>query len=52
MNRWGELVFSGNRYGAKFNGEDTSGQALIEGIYFYKLRIENEERHGFIHVIQ
>jgi gliding motility-associated-like protein len=50
INRWGKLVFSGNKYGAKFTGIDDSGQTLINGVYFYTLTIENDIRHGFIHV--
>jgi gliding motility-associated-like protein len=51
LNRWGVLVFSGNNNDAKFNGKSNNGDLLNEGVYFYKIIIENESKQGFIQII-
>ena len=51
LNRWGEIVFSGNNNDSKFNGKNNNGDQLIEGVYFYKIIFENESKQGFIQIV-
>lgn len=50
-NRWGNLIYT-QKFGEKpFAGLDLSGKKVTEGVYFYKLNYEGEERHGSITVV-
>lgn len=49
FNRWGNIVFSN---GTIFNGKDKFGNDLMSGTYFYKLKYEGGERHGFITLVR
>ncbi|MGZ5281606.1 MAG: T9SS type B sorting domain-containing protein [Bacteroidia bacterium] len=55
-NRWGELVFSGNRYNAVWDGK-FKGEPCPEGNYLYKLHArsrtgENFIRNGYIKLLR
>jgi len=52
FNRWGNLVYSGIRFDAPFNGKDINGAVLEHGVYFYLLEFEEKKKSGFIHVIR
>jgi gliding motility-associated-like protein len=49
INRWGQPVYSGNQDSPFFDGT-TGGVALETGVYFYKLRLLDAERSGFVQV--
>jgi gliding motility-associated-like protein len=51
LNRWGNIVYQGNAVSKNFNGYNESGELLMEGVYFYNLRIESEKKHGFIQLV-
>lgn len=56
-NRWGNKLFEQTLYSAQFKGETMTGDALEEGVYFYKLVVRDAEedksvKHGFIHVVK
>lgn len=52
LNRWGNLVYEQQKGGKPFVGKDINGKDLIEGVYFYKLIINQSERVGFITIIR
>lgn len=52
FNRWGNLVYSGIRFDAPFNGKDINGAVLEHGVYFYLLEFEQQSKSGFIHVVR
>lgn len=52
INRWGQLVYEGNESSPAFDGVDKGGNALDEGIYFYKLSTEGIEKSGFFHLLR
>ena len=51
-NRWGALVFQKTTDSTTFRGQNLNGDDLLPGIYFYKLKSENAEKHGFITLIR
>jgi gliding motility-associated-like protein len=53
LNRWGNVVFSSGNYQNNWNGKDTSGKELVDGVYTYKF-ITNDGTigHGFITLIR
>jgi gliding motility-associated-like protein len=53
LNRWGNLVFSSSNYQNNWDGKDTTGKELVDGVYTYKFTTETGEiGHGFIHLIR
>ncbi len=52
FNRWGHLVYRMTSSQDAFKGEDAKGNELVEGVYFYHLKSDQGEKHGFIHVIK
>jgi gliding motility-associated-like protein len=53
LNRWGNLVFSSGNYQNNWNGKDTSGKELVDGVYTYKFKTETGKTgHGFVHLIR
>jgi len=52
FNRWGNLVWEQSQNTPFFQGQDTNGNDLEDGIYTYKLLFDNYEKHGFIHVVR
>jgi gliding motility-associated-like protein len=53
LNRWGNLVFSSGNYQNNWNGKDTSGKELVDGVYTYKFQTETGKTgHGFVHLIR
>ncbi|MEL7533658.1 MAG: gliding motility-associated C-terminal domain-containing protein, partial [Bacteroidota bacterium] len=37
-NRWGALVYQAEQPDFRWNGQDTKGQMIPEGVYVYKLQ--------------
>jgi gliding motility-associated-like protein len=53
LNRWGNIVFSDTNYQNNWDGKDTSGKNLVEGIYTYKFNTkEGKVGHGFLHLVK
>ena len=53
LNRWGNVVFSAKNYQNNWDGKDTSGYELTDGVYFYKYTTESGNTgHGFVTIIR
>jgi gliding motility-associated-like protein len=53
LNRWGNVVFSSTNYQNNWNGKDTSGKELADGVYTYKFTTETGIiGHGFVHLVR
>jgi gliding motility-associated-like protein len=52
INRWGNTIIQIDQDNPVFRGEDSIGNELIEGIYFYRLLYNNENKHGFFHLVK
>jgi gliding motility-associated-like protein len=53
LNRWGNIVFSATNYQNNWDGKDTSGKNLVEGVYVYKFKTkEGKVGHGFVHLVR
>jgi gliding motility-associated-like protein len=53
LNRWGNVVFSSSNYQNNWDGKDTSGKELADGVYTYKFTTENGTTgHGFVHLVK
>ena len=53
LNRWGNLVYSAVNYQNYWDGKDTSGKELADGVYTYKFTTETGTiGHGFVHLIR
>jgi gliding motility-associated-like protein len=53
LNRWGNVVFSSTNYQNNWDGKDTSGKELVDGVYTYKFKTEiGGIGHGFVHLIR
>jgi gliding motility-associated-like protein len=53
LNRWGNIVFSSSNYQNNWNGKDTSGKELVDGVYTYKFTTEAVKTgHGFVHLVR
>ncbi|MBM3431280.1 MAG: gliding motility-associated C-terminal domain-containing protein, partial [Bacteroidetes bacterium] len=53
LNRWGNIVYSSTNYQNTWDGKDTSGKELVEGVYTYKFKTESGEiGHGFVHLLK
>ncbi len=53
LNRWGNIVFSSSNYQNNWNGKDTSGKELVDGVYTYKFATEaGKIGHGFVHLVR
>lgn len=57
VNRWGNLVRSFAKPDFQWDGKDASGNAMAEGVYFYRLTAilssgEEIEKQGFIEVLR
>jgi gliding motility-associated-like protein len=53
LNRWGNVVFSSSNYQNNWDGKDTSGKELADGVYTYKFTTETGTiGHGFVHLVR
>jgi gliding motility-associated-like protein len=53
LNRWGNVVFSSQNYQNNWDGKDTSGKALTDGVYYYKYATQfGKMGHGFVHLVR
>jgi gliding motility-associated-like protein len=53
LNRWGNVVFSSQNYQNNWDGKDTSGKELTDGVYYYKYATQfGKMGHGFVHLVR
>jgi gliding motility-associated-like protein len=53
LNRWGNVVFSSMNYQNNWDGKDTSGKELVDGVYTYKFKTQDAKiGHGFVHLVK
>jgi gliding motility-associated-like protein len=52
FNRWGDMVYEQSFTSTPFSGKSSNGDALKDGIYFYRLNYSDKIKSGFIHVIR
>jgi gliding motility-associated-like protein len=53
LNRWGNVVFSSMNYQNNWDGKDSSGKELFDGVYTYKFKTQNGKiGHGFVHLVR
>ncbi len=53
LNRWGNVVFSSANYLNNWDGKDTSGKELSDGVYTYKFTTETGTiGHGFVYLVR
>jgi gliding motility-associated-like protein len=53
LNRWGNVVFSSDNYQNNWDGKETSGKELVDGVYTYKFTTqEGRTGHGFVHLVR
>jgi flagellar hook assembly protein FlgD len=53
LNRWGNVVFSSSNYQNNWDGKDTFGKELADGVYTYKFKMGSGTiGHGFVHLIK
>jgi gliding motility-associated-like protein len=53
LNRWGNTVFSSANYQNNWDGKDTSGNKLVDGVYTYKFKTEHGKvGYGFVHLVR
>lgn len=53
LNRWGNVVFNSENYQNDWNGKDSSGNDLTDGVYTYILKSPDDNKEtGFVHLIR
>ncbi len=57
LNRWGNVVFEANDINTPWNGNNKSGEPVVDGTYFYHIDIEfengeKERKSGFISLVR
>jgi len=53
LNRWGNVVFKSVNYQNNWDGKDSSGKELVDGVYTYKFITQDGSiGHGFVHLIK
>jgi gliding motility-associated-like protein len=53
LNRWGNVVFSSTNYQNNWDGKNTLGNELVDGVYTYKFTTKTgRSGHGFVHLVR
>ena len=53
LNRWGNVVLKSDNYQNNWDGKDSSGKELVDGVYTYKFKTQDAKiGHGFVHLVR
>jgi len=52
FDRWGNVVYKHADGEIPFSGRSLDGSELMDGIYMYKIVLENSEKQGYVHLIR
>ena len=52
FDRWGNVVYRHQQNEIPFSGKSLDGSDLMDGVYMYKLVLENSQKQGFLHLIR
>ncbi len=53
INRWGNVVFISDNYQNNWDGKDSSGKELVDGVYTCKFKTKDGRiGHGFVHLVR
>jgi len=52
FNRWGKLVFEKQKGNFCWDGKDTNGKEVAEGVYFYLISVKSEQLQGSVHLFR
>jgi gliding motility-associated-like protein len=53
LNRWGNVVLKSDNYQNNWDGKDSSGKVLVDGVYTYKFKTKDGRiGHGFVHLVR
>jgi gliding motility-associated-like protein len=53
LNRWGNVVFSSTNYQNNWEGKNSLGNELVDGVYTYKYKTKDAKiGHGFVHLVR
>jgi gliding motility-associated-like protein len=53
INRWGNVVLKSDNYQNNWDGKDSSGKELVDGVYTYKFKTKDGRiGHGFVHLMR
>jgi gliding motility-associated-like protein len=53
INRWGNVVLKSDNYQNNWDGKDSSGKELVDGVYTYKFKTKDGRiGHGFVHLVR
>jgi gliding motility-associated-like protein len=53
LNRWGNVVLKSDNYQNNWDGKDSSGKELVDGVYTYKFKTKDGRiGHGFVHLVR
>jgi gliding motility-associated-like protein len=52
MNRWGQVLQSGQSEGAIWNGKNTNGEPVPDGVYFYIITTGVQQYSGYVELLR
>jgi hypothetical protein len=52
FDRWGNVVYRHTQNETPFSGNAFDGSQLMDGVYMYKIILENSEKQGYVHLIR
>ena len=52
FDRWGIVVYQHRQNGIPFSGISLDGSELMDGVYLFKINLEEGIKHGFVHLLR
>lgn len=52
FDRWGIVVYRHKQNEVPFSGLSMDGSELMDGVYMFKIILEDEHKHGFVHLLR